>query len=435
MTLKRTNLNPSRRQFIAGGVGAGLAVPLVRGLAPRGLAPRWMQAASGASQKVVYIILAGGNDAINNMVNPDEPKYAAARPNIKLPKSKMVRLDNSLPYYLHPALQPFKALYDLGELVVLPGIGYPKPNFSHFRAMDIWAAADPATSALRSGWLANFLNKVYAGADPVKAIDIEGRLNRVLVGFPAPVFRNPAQFSLRTDPPRFINDDALELSTIDANAKVLRPTAHPNLAFLASSLGRIRADSALLTSTGSNYTPKATYSTTTARARLVASQLQLAARYIVGGLTTPLYVASVGGWDLHANGVLASDSTLGTHHDQLAAVADNVKAFLDDLKAWGKANDVTVVVTSEFGRRVGENGNLGTDHGHAGIAYVAGKTIKSGGVKSPYMDWSKAKAPYNRSNFLHTVDFRRLYATLLDDLWKVDSTKVLGKKFASLGIF
>lgn len=419
---------PSRREVLAGGLGAGAALPLLN--ATR--APRWLQAAGLGYKKLVIVQLRGANDWINNIVNPDEPKYRAARPTLALPKSKMVRLDTSLPYYLHPALMPFKRLYDKGQLALLPGIGYPTPNYSHFRSTDIWSEADPSARNVSRGWMAEFLDKAYVGNDPVKAIDIETRLNRIFVGHPVPVVRNPATFQFAVD--RFTTlDRATELAQIEANAKALRTAPNSNLKFLVDSVSKVPADSRLLSTTGSNYTPKATYPSTT-RSTALARDLQLAARYITGGLTTPIYQVSIGAWDTHANQVLQSDNTRGRHFDLLEATAGCIEAFLLDLDAYGKADDVLVMVWSEFGRRVGENGNLGCDHGAAGISYLAGKPVRNGGIKSAFPSWSTVNAPYNRANFMYTVDFRRLYGTILEEYWGVDSSKVLGQKWAGLGI-
>lgn len=422
---------PTRREFVAGGIGAGMSLPLLRNIAPV-----WMQAAGKSYKTVVVVQLNGGNDMVNNLVNPDEPNYKRARPQVAMAKSSMVRLDNAQPWYLHPRLLPLKQLYDQGMVAMFPGIGYSPANLSHFRSMDKWATADPSATTVRTGWLGNFLSTLYQGSDPIEAMDFESRLNRVFVGHPVPVFRSPTTFNFQVDTYQtYIDDDAVERALLESNAKVLRPTAHPNLKFLADAIAKVPSDANIIQNTGSNYTPRATYPNATNFDRLLATVMQLAARYIVGGLKTPIYFMSLGGFDNHANMVDANNNTTGRHADLLGAYAGNVKAFLEDLKAWGKDTDVIVLTTSEFGRRVGENGNLGLDHGKAGIAYVAGKPVKKAGVRTAYPDWSKATAPYNRFNFEMTNDFRRLYATLIDDYWLEDSTKILGGKFASHGIF
>lgn len=424
-------IRPSRRQVLAGGLGATAALPLLG--TPR--LPRWLRskeiyASSLSYKKLVIVQLVGANDWINNLVDPDEPTYAAARPTISLPKASMVRLDSTLPYHLHPELMPFKRLYDKGWLTMLPGIGYPVPNYSHFRSMDIWSEADPAARNVQRGWLADFLDNAYVGNDPITALDVERSLNRVFYGHPVPVVRNPDSFQFETDPATTV-DQNVELAQIEQNAQFVRAAPNANLKFVADALGRVPADSRLLTTIGSTYTPRVTYPTVDPR---LASDMQLCARYITGGLTTPIYQVSSGGWDTHANQVDATNRAGGRHAPLLAAMSGCIEAFLLDLDAWGAADDVLVMVWSEFGRRVGENGNLGCDHGHAGIAYLAGKLIKKPGIQSPLPAWTSVQPPYDKANFLHTVDFRSLYGTILEDYWGVDSAKVLGQKWAGLGL-
>ena len=288
---------PSRRQVLAGGLGVGAALPFASASRlPRWLRSKELHASSAAYKKLVLIHLNGANDWINNLVNPDEPTYAAARPTLRLPKASMVQLDSTLPYYIHPQLLPFKRLYDKGWLTMLPGIGYPTPNFSHFRSTDIWAEADPAARNVQRGWLADFIDKAYVGNDPIVAIDIENSLNRVFYGHPVPVLRSPTGFQFLTDAQTPV-DSNVELAQIEQNAKFLRAAPNSNLQFVADIVGRVPADSALLTTTGASYTPRATYPTVNAA---FARDLQLCARYITGGLTTPIYQVSIGGWDTHA---------------------------------------------------------------------------------------------------------------------------------------
>lgn len=434
-------LRPSRRDFIAGGVGAGLSLPLLGDLAPH-----WLSAANaGWDQKLVILQLNGGNDWINNLVNPDESVYQAARPQLALPKAKMIQLNTTDPHYLHPRLAAFKTLYDQGRLALFPGYGYKVPNLSHFRSMDIMAEGDETARNVRAGWLGEVLSKVYTGAAQIEALNIENRLNRHFIGHPVPVLQpnSLSTFAFSTDSATRAVDGDVELALLESNAKVLRPTAIPNLRFLADAIGQAPSDSLILQTAGGSYTPKATYPSATTQDRYVRDRLQFVARYIVGGLQTPIYMTSLGGWDTHANEVDATDNTLGNHADLLGAVADNVKAFLDDLKAWSKDSNVTVLVQSEFGRRVGENGNLGCDHGFAGIAYLAGATIKNAGVRTTFPDWSKVSTPYNRAHFQYTTmldkvtpnHFLSMYATLIEKLWGADSTKVLGAQWPLHDVF
>ncbi len=420
-------METTRRELLAGGLGAGLALPLVRG----GLAPSWMTAGSGTEDILVILQLRGGNDFIHNLFHPDEPKYAAARPTLKIPKTKAIQLQTNGALYLNPNLAAFKALFDAGDLAIIPGVGYPNPNFSHFRSLDIWATADPTATSAYSGWLARYLQKAYTGGFGVPAMDFESSLNRWFTGNPVPTFTSISTFQFLPDPATSF-DRKLEIALLESNAKALRPLAGPNLKFVANAVGKTPGDVGLIQKTGANYKPLVTYPSANSKERAVSKYLQMAARYITGGLRTHLYQMSIGGFDNHANEVTSTDPTAGTLNELLAAVSKGVKAFLDDLKKQGVTRKVVVMVFSEFGRRVGENGNLGTDHGAAGITYVAGTPVK-GGLHGAYPDWTKYSGPaWNRVNFAYTTDFRSVYATFLERYWLVNSALVLGKKWTPL---
>jgi uncharacterized protein (DUF1501 family) len=417
----------SRREFLAGGLGAGLSLPLIQ----KGLVFEPLSAMGGTEDVVVFFQLRGGNDMLHNIFTPDEAKYGQARPTLKIPKTKGIQVKANSPYYLNPNLASFKTLFDAGDLAIVNGVGYPNPNYSHFRSLDIIATADPTATSAYAGWLGTYLKKAYTGGFQIPAIDLESKLNRFFVGRPIPTFTNAANFKFRPDSATSF-DQKLELALLESNAKAPRPGADPNLQFVSNAVGTTPGDVGLIQNTGTGYKPKVTYPSANANERRVSASFQTVARYIVGGLRTHIYQFSLGGFDTHANEVLASDPTQGNLAALLKAVSDGTKAFLDDLKAQGTTRRVVVYIFSEFGRRVGENGNNGTDHGAAGVAYVAGSPVK-GGLYGAFPDWSKVSGPsWNRQNFMATTDFRSVYATFLENYWKVNSALVLGKKWTPL---
>ncbi len=428
MTRAKT-LRANRRQFLAGSIGAGLSVPMINFL------PKQILSASAPEDNILIVFqLRGGNDFLNNLIMAGHAKYQAARPQLKIPTTKAIRLQSTSPLYLHPALKPFKTFYDKGDLALLPGTGYSNPNYSHFRSLDIKASFDPTATNAYRGWIAEYLKKGYTGAYSIPAINLESRLNRMFVGRPVPTFTNPATFQFRSDPWTRV-DQKLEAALLESNAKALRPGASPNLDFSAKAIGSTPSDVTLIQSTGANWKPQSTkWPTGNSRETLVTRYLQYCARYIISGLKTQIYLFSLGGWDTHANQVLSTNSALGSHADLLGAVAKGIEAFFDELTLAKQQNRAVVYVTSEFGRRGGENANLGCDHGAAGISYFVGPRVK-GGVHSAYPDWNKATTPYSRYNFMNTVDFRSELATIIEKYWLADHTKVLGARFPLLPIF
>jgi len=421
-------IKPTRREFIAGGVGAGLSIPLLRSTR----APRWLQGLTQTGASLVVVQLRGGNDPLQTLAPLDDPIYAKARPTIGLPKAKSIQLQANTNLYLHPAAKPFKDLFDRGDLAAVVNVGYNPANLSHFRSEDIWAAADPSAVTVNKGWMASYLD-TYPSTVPIQAMNQESRLNDAFVGHPVPVFGNPAQFLFRFDP-RTANDDTVELQQISANANVLRPTADPNLKFVTSAISGTVSDVDTIQKTGATYKPAATYPTGSSATDALVRSLQTAARYIIGGLGAEVYWTSTGGFDLHANMVVQGAPETGNQATLLDRLSSCIKAFLDDVKAQGKGKEVIVFVFSEFGRRLGENGALGVDHGKGGVSFFAGEPVQ-GGAYGSYPDLSKvvgSNTNYNRINSDATTDFRSMYATILDKWFKADHTKVLGQKFPYL---
>jgi len=430
-------MSSTRRDFLVGGLSAGAAVPLLGGGAQ--LAPKWMQAAAGSGpgdQVTVIIQLSGGWDWMNLMVPADAGVYYKARPNTGIPKNKTLgRIDNktATATYWHPAVQAFKDLYGRGDLALVQNVGYPKPNLSHFRSYKKWHSADPAATTVSTGWLANWLKKGYTGGFSIPALNIDRRLNPAFATARVPVLRSLSTYKINSDTKSPSGQDkALELQLMESNAAVLRPTAAPTLQFLTNSTEGAFSDSRTLPAIGANYVPKATYPSNAAR---FTSDLQLAARLISGGLKSDLYYLNVGGWDHHANQVLANDSTQGKFATMTGYLSAGIKAFIDDMKAWGKDKNVVVMVFSEFGRRVGQNGSLGCDHGHGGLALMAGTPV-TGGTYGTYPDMTKVKTPYSRYYLPfdgRSTDFRSLYATLLEKWMGAKHGPILGGKFPLLG--
>ncbi|MFQ5506515.1 MAG: DUF1501 domain-containing protein [Planctomycetota bacterium] len=425
-------MKPTRREFLAGSAGAGLSLPFLGG----SLAPRWLQGLGGAGEVLVVVNIRGGNDMLQTINNPSDATLAKARPTLHLPQAKMIQLQTNSSFYLHPMLKGFKALHDRGDIAWIPGVGYPNPNLSHFRSEDIWSAADPTATTVPSGWMARHFNLTYTGTAPIPAMNFDSRKADAFVGYSLPVFRSASQFRFLFDPGT-PQDDTVEAALLKANAQVLRPTASPNLKFITSALAQTITDQDTIQKTNPGYTPKVTYpnpSNSSATASLIRN-LQLAARYITGGLPTQVYWTSTGGYDLHANMAIQNAPETGAQANLLQRLSDTVTAFLDDIKAHGFGSKVVVFIWSEFGRRLGENGNLGVDHGWAGLSLVAGAPV-TGGVYGSYPDLAKAagtRTDYHRINVPHTTDFRSVYATLLAKWLKVDPKVVLGGSFPLLG--
>jgi uncharacterized protein (DUF1501 family) len=419
-------MSTNRREFLIGGVSAGAAAPLVGNR----LAPAWLRAAANAASDSVLVVVQarGGWDLFNMLVPADAAVYYTARPNIAVQRTATLgETSTGSHLYWHPTMAPFKTLYDAGQLAVVLNVGYPQPDLSHFESEKKWYAGDPAVSVMGDGWLARYLATGVAG--PVTAINADTSLSPAFHGARVPVLTSPTSFSFQFDAGT-PTDNVLEELVLRVNSMWARPTADPNLVYVTNSTLGALDDTRLLQVIGSSYTPMATYPNAT-----LSQRLQLAARYITGGLTARVYYTSSGGFDNHANLAVAGSTTQGTFSQRLNDVVGPIKAFLDDLTAHGVTRNVVVMVFSEFSRRFGENGSLGVDHGHGGIAFLAGQRV-NGGLYGTYPDLAQAMAPYYNwypPFGAQSMDFRRVYATVLNDLLGVDPAPIVGAAFPTLG--
>lgn len=422
----------TRRDFVMGGLAAGAALPAVAGK----LAPSWLQAASNlvAGRKLIVLQVHGGWDYFNQIVPVNMPVYYSARPTSSIGIAdndgvSTLPIQAGVPQKFAIAMQAFKALYDAGQLAIVNNVGYPNPNLSHFTSEMIWEEANPTATLRSQGWLSRYLTKGYTGGYQIPALDIESRLNGAFLGSRVPVMRTPTTFAFQFDASTAV-DNNLQAQLLMEHALFVRPTASPNLSYLSRGLAGSVGDSATLLSTGASYAPKVTYPN-----NALARDLQLAARYITGGLPTQIFYLGTGGYDNHANLAVAGTGHTGTLANLLTGLTGAVKAFLDDMAAWGVANDVVVMIFSEFSRRFGVNGSVGVDHGHGGVAYLAGTPVK-GGFFGTYPDLTKATTPYNNyyPRFDTTsTDFRSLYATVLEKWLGVQSSPILGAQFPLIG--
>ena len=423
-------MNTSRRDFLKGSLSAGAALPAVTGQ----LAPQWLQGLGGApaaANKIVVILqLRGGYDFLNTLP-PNHPMYFTARPNIGIPAaSTLGPIQTGGMLQWHPSLAAFKALYDAGKCAIIQGVGYPSPNLSHFESEKIYYAADRNVVLVDKGWLGKWLKNAYTGGYQIPAIDLETSMVPAFNGALVPVLANPATFRFSADAGT-PNDNNLALAVLKQNAMFLRPTAHPNLQYAAAGIIGANNDSAVLQNTGASYQPhpQALYPNSG-----LSTTLRTVARYVIYGLQTQCYYLNTGGFDNHANEVQLGNPSLGTLANLLAGVSQSVKAFLDDvrLQAPSRAPDVMVMLFTEFGRRTGENGSVGTDHGHQSLAWMLGENV-IGGLYGKYPDLNTVTAPYANHYFGYvanqTTDFRSMYATVLEKWLQVPHAPILGATY------
>jgi uncharacterized protein (DUF1501 family) len=408
----------SRRELLKVGL-TGLSVVSLSGTLPAFMsqfaygAPATNPSVSNDNILVV-VQLSGGNDGLNTVVPYTNDVYHKARKNIGI-KDRFLKLDDNLA--LNPGMTAFKKMFDDGKLAIINGCGYPEPSRSHFRSMEIWQTANPAES-VPVGWLGHYLDHAIRGTATdnfMRAINIGSELPQALVaeGPPMPSIGSIEDFRLRYDPASEYDPKTADKILRDLNAMHV---SSPALQYLSrQTTNAIIAADKMHNLKG--YKTDANYPFNS-----LGPQLRTIAQLISGNFGTKLFYCETGGFDTHAN------QTNG-HEQTLKGVADSIAAFLADLTAKGLSEKVTVMCFSEFGRRVQENDSNGTDHGAAGPMFLAGGRVK-GGLHGAYPSLTELDS----GDLKYTTDFRRVYATLLDQWLNVDSTDVLKNRFEPLKI-
>ena len=394
------------------------------------------QTATGKDGTILVVLqLAGGNDGLNTLVPYGDDAYHRARPRLALPNNQILTIDHHVG--LNQKLAGLKSLYEEGHLAIVQGVGYPNPNRSHFRSTEIWQTASDADRNETHGWLGRYFDNCCSGADPTIGVAIGEEMPQAFAAKnPTGItFSRPEQFRWRASASntgqmsaeetffRQLNgfdEESTPAATDGASIGTLPGTSKSELSTL-DFLQRTALD-AQLSSDKILAIARKYKSTIPYPQGQLAANLSLIARMIAGGLTTRVYYASQGGFDTHAG-------QFNTHGRLMTELNDTIAAFIADLKQQGNFERVLLITFSEFGRRVAENANGGTDHGTAAPMFVLGGRVKPGlfGKHPSLTDLDYGDLKFN-------TDFRSVYGTVLDSWLNTPSQMVLGRKFPSLAI-
>ncbi len=366
---------------------------------------------------LVVLQLSGGNDAVNTVVPYGDPLYADRRPTVRVPDEAVLKLSGHVGF--NPAMAPLKELYDQGKVAVVQGIGYPNPNRSHFRSMDIWHTCEPDKVGLE-GWIGRAIRDVDPNAENVlTGVNFGRGLPRSMAapGVPVASVGNLETYGVLTGIEEEERDEALDLfsrmySPAVGRGQVLDYLSHTGMDALKG------AD--ILATAPEKYSSTVEYGNDT-----VAQYMRNIAMTHLAGLGTRfLYTtAPYNSFDTHA-GQLVGHAKLWS--DTSTAISD----FYQDLKEHDAADSVVLLVFTEFGRRVNDNGS-GTDHGSGGVAFVVGDPVK-GGLYGEYPSLATDKLLEGDLHFNN--DFRGLYSTLLEKWMGIDSKQVVGGTFEQLDL-
>ena len=390
------------------------------------------QIVTGKDDTILVVLqMAGGNDGINTVVPFASDFYRKARPTLGLPTDNILKLNEEIGF--HGAMTGFKNLYDSGHLAVVQGVGYPNPNRSHFRSTEIWQTASDSDKTEKYGWVGRYFDSCCAGADPTVGVVVGNQLPQSFYAkTPTGIcFNNPSNY-------RYMANGQVETTYEKLNAVEMAREISTNdnsggtIGMLAAAqpmtggkavdfIERTALDAQMSSEKIRGIADKVQNQAVYPNSQL-GNSLKLVAKLIGGGLPTRIYYVSQGGYDTHTG-------QAGRQKQLLQDLGDSTKAFVDDLKAQNNMQRVLVMTFSEFGRRVAENANGGTDHGAAAPMFVIGNKVKAGLLgKYP----SLAPQDLFEGDIKYNVDFRSVYAGVLEQWLKTKSAPILGRQFPAL---
>ena len=411
--------NVSRREFIRDGVAAFT----VSCAAPAFLSD--IARAQGArSRSLVVVYLGGGNDALSTSVPYLDPFYYSRRPAIAIPAGQVLQIGSDTSgkaLGLHPRLTGLRDIFNQGRLAVVQRTGYANSSRSHFQGTDIWGTADPSSPS-GLGWLGRYLDTLPSPVDALAGWNATRDTPRALAARTVSVPSIPdARIYALSSP----NGAAEALNERNAATRMAsyEPPDRPHLSFVNGSL-RGALDTLDRVAAVNRYVPSVTYANNG-----FALALRTVAGSIAGGIGTRVYWVQTGGFDTHSN---QGNAGAGAYANLMGTYGDGLLAFYNDLRNQGLLSDTLVLQFSEFGRRISENGSLGTDHGAAGVMMAMGGTVR-GGIYGTAASLDPAPANPTLENtgadVRYETDFRAVYAKVLDGWFGTDSVAILGGNF------
>jgi uncharacterized protein (DUF1501 family) len=359
---------------------------------------------------LVVIQMGGGNDGLNAVVPFADDAYYQARPRLAIPRNEVIAVSGDVGF--HPRMIKLKEMLDRGNMAVIQGVGYPNPSRSHFKSMEIWHTADPEGRTMRVGWIGRYFDsKCPVCEQPTVGVNIGPSMPLAMRsdGGQGVTLENPDAFQWMSSLDGIGAREELEIFKM-LNAPA--PNEPGTIDFLRHTAMNAVVSSERVRDAMRRYRGGIGYPNTR-----FAYSMRLISQMIAGRLPTKVYYAHMTGFDTHAN-------QRGAHDALLEQLSTGVDAFYRDLETQGNAERVLVIAFSEFGRRVAENGSGGTDHGTAAPMFVFGKRIRPG-----FHGRQPSLADLADNDLKHHVDFRSIYATVLDQWLGTDPATILGAEF------
>ncbi|RNC80889.1 MAG: DUF1501 domain-containing protein [Phycisphaera sp.] len=393
-----------------------------------------MSSIPGANEDNILVVvqLGGGNDGLNTVVPVRHDEYYRARPTIGIARNQALELSRGSDIALHPAMEGIKALYDEGLCGLIQGTGYPNPNRSHFKSMDIWHTAD--TTGTGNGWIGRYLDSECCGYGKGESGAPDGSEEEIpmqpaiAIGRTAPLAMEGGSIK----PIAFESADLFRWTGQDIHESLREPYTsltsrgtgddhddHPTASFLLKTSLDAQVSSDLIRRAVSQ-APMTQFPGTP-----LGRQLQMVSSMIRAGLKTRVYYVSMGGFDTHAG----QGNTNGSHANLLRQFSDAMRAFYSDLKRHENDTRVLSMCFSEFGRRVSQNASGGTDHGTAAPMFLFGPMVRQGIIgRHPSL------TNLDNGDLKYEIDFRSVYAGILESWLSADSNEILQGRYRPLQI-
>ncbi|MFK7808719.1 MAG: DUF1501 domain-containing protein [Saprospiraceae bacterium] len=349
---------------------------------------------------LIIVQLSGGNDGLNTIVPYRNDIYYKKRPKLSIKKEELIRVDDELGF--HPSLKTLKNVYDDGLMSIINSVGYPNPDRSHFRSMDIWQTGSGSEEYWSSGWLGRYLDSDCSGCEnPYQAIEVDDSLSLALKG--------KSNNGFAVSHPRELKK-ATDNSFLKSMASQQVHQEEENLAYLYKTMIDTQSSADYLYKQAKTYDATVSYPNSS-----FARDLKCISSLMTSGTDTRVYYVSIGGFDTHA-------SQKGKQKRLLKEYAEGISAFIKDLKNHRLLSDTMIMTFSEFGRRVKQNASGGTDHGTANNVFLMGGDLPKQGFFNEAPDLTDL----DNGDLKYKIDFRSIYASLLDNWLETDAKAVLG---------
>ena len=402
----------NRRQFLKSSLAGSAAISLSGALPNFLLGASRPDALSRDDKILVVVQMSGGNDGLNTVIPFADDNYYKNRFTLAIQKPNVIRMNDEIGF--HPALRGFDGLMEKNHLSIVQGVGYPNPNRSHFESMDLWHTAHQVSESESLGWLGRSVESGLAAHD-LPALHFGGGLQPLALKTekkPIPSIRSIDNFRLK------VLRDKKTKDKLAALIKAPRKTDNALLSYIHDSANVALETSHRLEGVSDKNNSDFKYPQTN-----LGRNLSTVAKLIESGLSTRIYYTSIDGFDTHSNQGEA-------HRSLLTDVGDSISTFMKQVESQGNLDRVVLFAFSEFGRRVRENASAGTDHGTAAPVFVCGSKLKK-----PVFGAHPSLEDLDQGDMKFKIDYRSVYADLLENWMGIDPKPIVGEKFESVGLF